>query len=274
MGFWNSIGKMMSGTPSEEELEEDRRIEKQRQMKREEKQKAKAILIKFTFEDLKLICNEILGREPDGLVRDEEGNVKRYDDGTPEEYHKDRHLYEGFISDPENFKISQIKDFAIRHSIVAFNYFSSVTTSDLKKREFEDIIDKIKLYFKPEKITNEEHLEAQLTVFLKASFHDKKITRQEGIKSKGELDIVVDDTFVFELKVPKNRTDLRNLVAQIEEYKEEYPYICVVIADISGQQGTDEKMINVSDEINSYKIKYKEKFDVDTLVFKTGVRKR
>lgn len=273
MGFWKRLGKM-SRSQSEEDLESQRENDRRLQMEREERKRRKEILEKFTFKELKLICNEILGREPDDLVRDKHGNVERYEDGTPHKYHNDRYLYEDFICNTKNFKISQIKDFAIKHSIVPFNYFSNVTESDSKKREFEDIIDKIKLYFKPEKITNEEHLEAQLTVFLRASFHDKKINRQEGIKSNDQLDIVVDDTYVFELKVPKNRTDLRNLVAQIEEYKEEYPYICIVIADISGQQGTDEKTINVTDEINSYKIKYKEKFDVDTIVFKTGIRKR
>jgi hypothetical protein len=274
MGFWKKLGTAMSGTPSEEELEEQRKYEKQLQMKREERKRRKNILQKFTFKELKLICNEILGREPDDIMRDEDGNIERFEDGTPRKYHDDRFLYEDFICDPQNFKLEQIKDFAIKHSIVPFNHFSNVTETDSKKREFEDIVDKIKLYFKPEKITNEEHLEAQLTVFLRASFHDKKITRQEGIKSNDQLDIVVDDTFVFELKVPKNRTDLRNLVAQIDEYKEEYPYICIVIADTSDQQGSDEKTVNVTDDINSYKIKYKEKFDVDTLVFKIGVRKR
>lgn len=276
MGFWRSLGKLTGGRKlSEEELEAQIENERILLEERAERKKRKEILSKFTFKELKLICTEILGREPDDVVRDEiTGKIQYHNDGTPQKYHNDRFLYEDFICNPENFKRSQIEDFAIKHSIVPFNYFTSVTESDAKKRQFEDIVDKIRLYFKPERITNEEHLEAQLTVFLRATFHDKKIKRQEGIKSNDQLDIVVDDTFVFELKVPKTRTDLRDLVAQLEEYKEEYPYICVIIADVSGQQGSDEKPIDVSDDINSYKIKYKEKFDVDTLVFKIGMRKK
>lgn len=277
MGFWKTLGRITGGghEPSEEEIEEEIQNEKQLQAEREERKKRKAVLSKFTFKELQLICTEILGREPEDIVRDKvTGKIQYYRDGTPQKYHNDRFLYESFICNPENFKRSQIEDFAIKHSIVPFNYFSSVTESDSKKRQFEDIVDKIRLYFQPERITNEEHLEAQLTVFLRATFHDKKIKRQEGIKSNDQLDIVVEDTFVFELKVPKTRTELRDLVAQLEEYKEEYPYICVIIADISGQQGPDEKPIDVSEDINSYKVKYKEKFDVDTLVFKIGMRKK
>ena len=273
MGFWRSVGKKLS-TPSEEDLERVRQNEKRLQIEREDRRIRKNILEKFTFKELKNICNEILGVEPREIVKDRNGNILYDKDGEPEEYEQDRHDYEEFICNPNKFKTQQIKDFAIKHQIVPFNYFTTIPETDSKKREFEDIIDKIKLYFKPEKITNEEHLEAQLTVFLKATFHDRQIKRQEGIKANDQLDIVVDDTFVFELKVPKSRTDLRNLIAQLEEYKEEYPYICVIIADISGQQGFEDKTINVTDDINSYKIKYKEKFDVDTLVFKTEVRKR
>jgi hypothetical protein len=276
MGFWKKMGKMAGGKLSEEELEQKRKEKEEWEANRKLWKKKDDLLKKFEMKYLKKICTEIEGEdEPKHYVRDEDGQII-YD---KQDYciHKRCKLakdYREHICDPDNFDLLQIQDFAIKYSIVPFNYFSEVIETDSKKREFDDIVDKIKLYFDPEKITNEEHLEAQLAVFLKATFHDKKIKRQEGIKSNDQLDIVVDDTFVFELKVPKNRTDLRNLIAQLEEYVEEYPYICVIIADISGTSDTNERTINVSDDIESYKIKYKEKFDIDTLVYKTGIRKR
>ena len=86
--------------------------------------------------------------------------------------------------------------------------------------------------FEPEAITNEEHLEAQLMVFLKAKFSERKIRRQVTIQGNDILDILVDDKYAFELKVPRTRSDLRNLGAQLEEYQEQYPNLSAVIFDI------------------------------------------
>ncbi len=109
MGFWKKLGKSWKGSPSAEELEAIRENDRQLQMEREERKRRKEILVKFSFKELKLICSEILGREPDDLVRDENGNIERYEDGTPHKYHVDRYLYEDFICDTSNFKMSQSK---------------------------------------------------------------------------------------------------------------------------------------------------------------------
>ena len=57
MGFWKNLGKKMGGNSSEEELEARRQNERKLQMERDGRKRRKAILEKFTFKELKLICN-------------------------------------------------------------------------------------------------------------------------------------------------------------------------------------------------------------------------
>ncbi len=77
----------------------------------------------------------------------------------------------------------------------------------------------------------------------------------------------MDNKYVFVLKVPKTRTVLRDLSAQIEEYVEQFPDLCVVIADTSGQELSDGRILDVTQDIKEYAGKYKLKFKVETLIF-------
>jgi hypothetical protein len=170
---------------------------------------------------------------------------------------------------------NQLKDFALKNRIVAPSFFGDDKSEEFEKSEFESIVNAVKVGFEPEKIRNEEHLEAQLTIFLKAKFPDKKVDRQITTKNGDQLDIVVDNNYVFELKVPKNRTHLRNLSAQIEEYVEQYPNLCVVIADTSGVQedNGDEVEANLTQNIKEYTDKYKVKYRVPTIIYDIVTRK-
>jgi hypothetical protein len=85
--------------------------------------------------------------------------------------------------------------------------------------------------FDSEKIWDEQHLEDQLIIHLRAKFENMRIERQQSAPSGGRVDILIEGKYVLELKVPRSRDDLRNLSAQLEEYKEDFPYVCAVIAD-------------------------------------------
>jgi len=150
------------------------------------------------------------------------------------------------------------------------------SSGQAERREFENIIQSIRTYFQPEDITDEEHLEAQMTVFLKAKFPEKKVERQVGTIRGGRPDIVVDNKYAFELKVPKQRSDLRDLTGQLEEYAEEYSYLCAVIANTSesGNDITvvDQKIAEMSQSIKEYVDRYRSKLSVPSLVF--DVKKR
>ena len=83
---------------------------------------------------------------------------------------------------------------------------------------------------------DEKELQGQIAVFLKTRFKGKEVEReismQEGSKdSRNFLDILVDNTYALEVKLPTTRTQLRNLKGQLEEYQEKYPFLGVVIGD-------------------------------------------
>ena len=166
-----------------------------------------------------------------------------------------------------------LKYFAIRHKVIPPSFFGEDPDVVGNINDFENIINSVHRGFDPERITNEEHLQSQLTVFLKAKFPDMKVEREVKTKQGDLLDIVVDDKYVFELKVPKNRTQLRNLSAQVEEYIEQYPNLCVVIADISKADLDEELESNLTQNITEYADKYKVKFGVQTLIFNIQTRK-
>ncbi|MCH7648775.1 MAG: hypothetical protein IIA83_09230 [Thaumarchaeota archaeon] len=176
--------------------------------------------------------------------------------------------------DDHEINYNQLKDFALKHRIVTPSFFGGARDEKFEQSDFESIIKTVRDEFEPEKIQNEEHLEAQLTIFLKAKFSDRKVQRQVITKNSDKLDIVVDDKYVFELKVPKSRSVLRDLNAQIEEYVEQYPNLCVVIADTSGVQddGNDVEA-NLTQNIKEYADKYKVKHGVQTIIYDIVTRK-
>ncbi|MBT7252172.1 MAG: hypothetical protein HN875_00375, partial [Candidatus Nitrosopelagicus sp.] len=84
--------------------------------------------------------------------------------------------------------------------------------------------------------------------------------------------IVIDNDYVLELKVPKSKTVLRDLGAQLEEYAEEYPNLCAVIADTSGNALPDGKTLDITEQINEYTDKYHRKYKVPSIVLNVRMR--
>ena len=282
MGILNSI-RDWNDRRKEDEYEKERRKEELRK----ERTKINKLLNKFTVKQLKDFCLEYIGRSPaDELITDEDEEDEEFDDGDEQgkvekvvSYGKkrihqfskdksekhDRTLYVEFIwKYLESGEIiqDQINDFALKERVVPRNYF--VVKSDEKedKKEFSTILSIIQSDFEPESITKEDKedkLQAQLSIFLKAKFPDKKIDREVVLQNGDRVDIVIDDRFVLELKVPTDRIYLRNLTAQLEEYLEEYDFLGVVIADITQELegiGKDSMTQNINEYVDRFKSKY------------------
>ena len=298
------------------ESREENRLEKEREIQareerhqelEERRQEIEKLLDKFTIKQLDTLCIEMIGRTPDDEIvrKDDEYDDDGYDDDEDEDQDEDedeneqlrrkkknrsrfdrrqslksdRSTYVDFIWDKltiNDLKFSQIEDFALKKKIVSPSFFNSEIDGDKDLREFVFIMHEIEKGFQPEQIKDEKELQSQLTIFLKAKFSDKKIEREVSTKSGDKLDIVIDDKFVLELKVPRGKTDLRNLSAQLEEYHEEYPNICAIIADISEIVDLDDPdpvEENLTKRISEYADKYKMKLDIPTLTFNVIKRK-
>ena len=288
MGILNSI-RDWNDRRKEDEYERERRKEELRK----ERTKITKLLNKFTVKQLKDFCLEYIGRSPaDELITDEDEEDEEFDDEDGEgkvkkaitmgkkfthkfqdknEKH-DRTLYVEFIWKKLMsgvIELDQINDFALKKRVVPRNYFGVKSDEKEDKKEFSTILSIIQSDFEPESITGEQmedKLQSQLTVFLKAKFPDKKIEREVVLQSRDRVDIVIDDRFALELKVPTKRTDLRNLTAQLEEYLEEYDFLGVVIADIT-QELEEREDDPMTQNINEYVDRFKSKYGVQTVVF-------
>ena len=271
------------------EREEKKRLhEEQLEKFRREIIKTYELLDKFTIPQLNKFCRDMIGKSPEEEIRAEfeaeaEEDAKR--SILSKGLHKimsnktetaDRKTYYQFIEKclrEEQIKVSQIKDYAVKEKIVAPSYFGDESK---EKKEFERLMNSIEDDFKPERIKEEKEFQAQLVVFLKAKFAEMKVEREQQTKRGNELDILVENNYVFELKVPKVRNDLRALSAQVEEYLEEYPNLCVVIADVSKAEkiNEDEEIdSNLTQNIKEYADRYKMKYGVKTLIFQIQKRK-
>ena len=274
--------------------EDEYEREKRKEELRKERTKINKLLNKFTVKQLKDFCLEYIGRSPaDELITDEDEEDEEFDDedeqGKVEKvvsYGKkrihqfskdksekhDRTLYVEFIwKYLESGEIiqDQINAFALKKRVVPRNYFGVKSDEKEDKKEFSTILSIIQSDFEPESITGEQmedKLQSQLTVFLKAKFPDKKIDREVVLQNGDRVDIVIDDRFALELKVPTKRTDLRNLTAQLEEYLEEYDFLGVVIADTT-EELEEEEDDPMTQNINEYVDRFKSKYGVQSVVF-------
>ena len=234
------------------------------------------LLDKYDMSDLNNFCSKYLGEAP--------ASREILKDGTERELKPNRHTFVNFILeyyDKGQLRAEQIKDFSLKHRIVTPSFFANETESKVgNENELNDILDVIDEKFKPEAIIDEKELQGQLAVFLKAVYPDRKIEREVTTKSGDKIDILIDDNYVLELKVPSGKDSLRSLSAQIEEYMEEFPLLAVVIADksdlVSDQDDSEfydpdlEK--GLTKKIIEYADKYKVKYGIKTLIF--SVKKR
>ena len=292
MGILNAVRDW-----NERRKEEEYEKEKRREELRKDRTKITKLLNKFTVKQLNVFCVEYIGSSPsDELITDEdeedeedeefddddEGKIvvaKKYSKKLKHRFSKDksgkhnRTLYIDFIwKNLQRGVITpeQINEFSLKKRIVPRNYFGATSDEKKNKKEFSTILNIIQSDFEPESITGEgmeDKLQSQLTIFLKAKFPDMKIEREVVLQSRDRVDIVIDGKFALELKVPRTRTALRDLTAQIEEYLEEYDFLGVVIADITPEL-EDEDEDPMTQNINEYVDKFESKFGVQTVLFR------
>ncbi len=211
------------------------------------------LLDRFEMKDLKSFCKDVLGTLPPTDVEQDKKT------GRDRRIEPDRHTFVDFILekyDDGQLKTIWLTEFAVKRKIVAKSFFGEEAGAG-DEGEFRKIMNSIRDGFDSEKIWDEQHLEDQLIIHLKAKFENMRIERQQSAPSGGRVDILIEGKYVLELKVPRSRDDLRNLSAQLEEYKEDFPFVCAVIADT---QNVDEG------EIKTYVDRYKSKYNVPSVV--------
>jgi len=276
---YNKIAEEYLNNQTPEDAEKDRAAKEERKRLRFDLEK---LLDKYDMNDLNNFCSKYLGEAPTSreILRD----------GTERELKPNRHTFVNFILeyyDKGQLRAEQIKDFSLKHRIVTPSFFSkqpdtNETESKVENNnELNDILDVIDEKFKPEIIIDEKELQGQLAVFLKAVYPDRKIEREVTTKSGDKIDILIDDNYVLELKVPSGKDKLRALSAQIEEYMEEFPLLAVVIAD-SSKAASDQKSEffdpdlekGLTKKIIEYADKYKVKYGIRTLIFSVKKRRK
>ena len=256
MGFKKLLGNVKK---QYEERQEQKRIEEEQFQQYEEQ--VNGLLDQFEIPQLGDFLIKYVNNKPEPSKEKDEDSGRIYTQKPSRRDYLDftwEHMKEKEIT------YEQLKSYALKKRIVTPSFFGSENGEQFSQNDFEIIINSIKVSFEPEAITNEEHLEAQLMVFLKAKFSERKIRRQVTIQGRDILDILVDDKYAFELKVPHARSDLRNLGGQLEEYREQYPNLCAVIYDVVDS--------NLSEDIVDYADKYKRNYRIDTIIL--GGRKR
>ena len=276
---YNKIAEEYLNNQTPEDAEKDRAAKEERKRLRFDLEK---LLDKYDMNDLNNFCSKYLGEAPTSreILRD----------GTERELKPNRHTFVNFILeyyDKGQLRAEQIKDFSLKHRIVTPSFFSkqpdtNETESKVENNnELNDILDVIDEKFKPEIIIDEKELQGQLAVFLKAVYPDRKIEREVTTKRGDKIDILIDDNYVLELKVPSGKDKLRALSAQIEEYMEEFPLLAVVIAD-SSKAASDQKSEffdpdlekGLTKKIIEYADKYKVKYGIRTLIFSVKKRRK
>ena len=270
---YSEIAEAYLDKQTPEDAERERAAKEENQRLRFDIEK---LLDKYDMSDLNNFCSKYLGEAP--------ASREILKDGTERELKPNRHTFVNFILeyyDKGQLRAEQIKDFSLKHRIVTPSFFSDETESTVgNENELNDILDVIDEKFKPEIIIDEKELQGQLAVFLKAVYPDRKIEREVTTKSGDKIDILIDDNYVLELKVPSGKDSLRSLSAQIEEYMEEFPLLAVVIADksdlVSDQDDSEfydpDLERGLTKRIIEYADKYKIKYGIKTLIF--SVKKR
>ncbi len=238
----------------------DERSERKREAhEAQEKFKTKVddLLDKFQIYDFDEFLMSFLNQKPESYTEHDD------DTGREHKVRPSRRDYLDFVwehLEKNEINYNQLKDYSLKKKIVTPSFFGEESEVKAEKAEFQNLINAIQTGFEPEKIELEEHLQSQLTVFLKARYPDRKIAREVPTKYGDIIDIVVDGVYAFELKVPSDRATLRNLGAQLEEYVEQYPNLCVVIYD------DQEK--NLSQPITDYADKYKRDYGVQSVIIR------
>ena len=297
--FTKWVGKKLEERREKNQLEQEEK-EKIQEENRKHRFEIQDLLDKFTIKQLQEFCSSYIGTLPeDELEVDEDDNEK--ETIRPEKkktafksakrklsWKKDpatrgRRVYTEFIwkcIEEGDIRYQQLKDFALNNRIVSPSFFGTETKAIGSDSELHTILDAIEEDFDPEKIMDEKELQGQIAVFLKTRFKGKEVEReipmQEGSGEKNFIDIVIDNVYALEVKLPTTRTQLRNLKGQLEEYQEKYPFLGVVIGDktklVSGSKPGDDFYDpdfeeNLTVWIKEYTDKYKVDLGIRSVVF-------
>ena len=271
MGFKKFLGNVADkiedkASDIKEAREERREAKRKEEFQQEEiENKVNDLLDKFEIPDLNKFLMKYLNNIPEPKKEYDEDIKKTRDIRPGRKDYLD--FVWNYLNDNE-INYNQLKDFALKTQIITPSFFGEESDIGYEKSDFQIIVNSIKADFEPETITNEEHLESQLMIFFKAKFSERKIRRQVIIQGDDRLDILIDDKYAFELKVPTSRTDLRNLGAQLEEYQEKYPNICAVIFDVDDDSNT-----NLPQDIIDYVDKYKRDYGISSIILHGRKRK-
>ena len=220
--------------------------------------------------EIRQMVMALIGKSPKGQTYDGDGakhEIKEPIERKEWEWWIDKYFEEGDIT-PE-----QISGYMIRHNIKKRSYFKrekydeedDEEESDYASKEldFENLIETIQLDWKPKTYFDEKEVQNLLRQFLEDHFPDAVVEREFALSNRDLIDIVVNSKYGIECKIPANKKYLRDLIGQLQEYKEEMSNLCVVIVD------DPEK--NLTSEILDYCKKY-EKMDVRTIHIEASKR--
>jgi len=306
MGFKDWALKKLEERKEKNQLKQEER-ERIQEENRKHRFEIQNLLDKFTIKQLREFCTSYIGALPDDELEVDDDDEKESIRPEPKKlgfrvpkrklsWKKDpatrgRRVYTEFIwkcIEEGDIRYQQLKDFAINNRIVSPSFFGTETKAIGSDSELHTILDAIEEDFDPEKIMDEKELQGQIAVFLKTRFKGKEVERevsmQEGSRERNFVDIVVDNVYALEVKLPTTRTTLRNLKGQLEEYQEKYPFLGVVIGDKT-KLATDsdsefydsEFEENLPVWIKEYTDKYKVDLGVRSVVFnivKRGEKKK
>lgn len=296
--FTEWVGKKLEERREKNQLEQEERERIQEENKKH-RFEIQDLLDKFTIKQLQEFCSSYIGTLPeDELEVDEDDDEK--ETIRPEKkktgfkfgkrklsWKKDpatrrRREYTEFIwncIEEGDIRYQQLKDFSLNNRIVSPSFFGTETKAIGSDSELHTILDAIEEDFDPEKIMDEPELQGQIAVFLKTRFKGKDVKRevpmQEGSSDRNYVDIVIDNVYALEVKLPTTRTQLRNLKGQLEEYQESYSFLGVVIGDktklvtdSSDTEFYDSKFEpNLPVWIKEYTDKYKVDLGIRSVVF-------
>jgi len=242
MGILEKLGKSIkkAGKTIAEEVKTRREISRTK----------RRILDRFEIKDLKDICKDYGIGEPSPYEEDFLTGEKSRRTVTRE------HYIDWII---ERLSLDQIKNFCDKRRIKIWDIVEEkvpeptpivveevirpvivekrgveeqpqVTQMEVKKSEFDLVLDSIKKEFEPEDVRDENEFEKQLFQFLKIKYPDR--ARRQIDTPKGKIDIVIDNRYAIELKIADSKGKLMVLYGQVINYKKIYRDVAVVLLDV------------------------------------------
>lgn len=107
-----------------------------------------------------------------------------------------------------------------------------VTTIEVKRQsEFDAILEDIEKNFQiVDNVHDESDFKKQLAQFLINRYNNRLSI--ESPNPKGRTDILINNKYLLELKIAKQKEQLRNLIGQINDYKKVYTNLAVILLDV------------------------------------------